>query len=69
MIGVDIEMPKRCEECLFYDVKVDGGCEVTKYFVLRKKDEDRPNWCPLTQITESTMGQLNQEGGVNDGEV
>lgn len=47
-----MEMPKSCEDCGFYGIECEGGCALTKYYVLRKKDEDRPKWCPLVDLPE-----------------
>lgn len=40
-------MPKSCEDCLFYGVGVENGCFLEKCFCVRKLGQDRPSWCPL----------------------
>lgn len=44
-----MQMPKSCGECFFYN---DGGCFVTMYIVLLKRNEDKPEWCPLVEVEE-----------------
>ena len=44
-----MDMPKSCGECFFYN---DGGCVVTMYIVLLKRDEDKPKWCPLEEVED-----------------
>ena len=53
MAGVYIpgmKMPTSCDECPLFNLDIDGGCYCTKYFVIRKKDQDRPDWCPLIEV-------------------
>ena len=45
-----MEMPTSCDECPMFNLDIDGGCYCTKYFVIRKKDQDRPDWCPLVPV-------------------
>ena len=45
-----MEMPKDCEECLFYEVDVENGCWLKKYFCVRRYGIDRPSWCPIVEI-------------------
>lgn len=45
-----MKMPKSCDECFFYN---GGGCFVTMNIVLLKRDEDKPEWCPLVEVSES----------------
>lgn len=47
-----MRMPKSCGECFFYD---NGGCFVTMYIVLLKRDEDKPKWCPLVEVSEDAV--------------
>ena len=51
-----MRMPKSCGECFFYD---DGGCFVTMNIVLLKRDEYKPKWCPLVEITEDEENWLD----------
>lgn len=51
-------MPKNCEECLFYEVDVENGCWLKKYFCVRRYGIDRPSWCPLVEIPESNIEVL-----------
>ena len=48
-----MKMPKSCGECFFYD---GGGCFVTMNIVLLKRDEDKPEWCPLVELPELLKG-------------
>lgn len=57
-----MKMPKSCGECFFYN---DGGCVVTMHIVLLKRDEDKPKWCPLVELTEAVF----VKGGVQFCEV
>lgn len=50
-----MEMPENCEECLFYEVDVENGCWLKKYFCVRRYGIDRPSWCPLVEIQEDDM--------------
>lgn len=47
-----MEMPISCDECPMFNLDIDGGCYCTKYFVIRKKDQDRPDWCPIVPVPE-----------------
>ena len=46
------QIPNSCEECEWF-FRLAQGCEKAQYFVLRKKDEDRPKWCPLEEEGEN----------------
>ena len=54
-----MKMPISCGECFFYN---GGGCFVTMSIVLLKRDEDKPEWCPLVEVSE---GQEEWLDGMN----
>lgn len=45
-------MPKNCETCELYLTDSSGffGCCVTGNIVMRKREQDRPSWCPLIEV-------------------
>lgn len=47
-----IEMPTKCEECEWSTTDRHGffGCRLTGNIVIRKREQDRPNWCPLIPV-------------------
>ena len=53
MVLIDMEMPKRCEECKLNTKDAFGGlgCRATGYIPLRKSGQDKPSWCPLKEFT------------------
>jgi hypothetical protein len=55
MVLIDMEMPKRCEECKLNTAEAFGGlgCRATGYIPLRKSGQDKPSWCPLKPITQT----------------
>lgn len=46
-----LAMPQGCEECRF---STDDcyGCRATLSVIEREKDEDRPKWCPLIDVSD-----------------
>ena len=48
----NMDMPKRCEDCRFYD-KIFGGCDLMHYFTLRHYGQEKPDWCPLKEVKEN----------------
>lgn len=54
MVLIDMEMPKRCEECKLNTKDAFGGlgCRATGYIPLRKSGQDKPSWCPLKQLRD-----------------
>lgn len=54
MIGIDMEMPRRCSECPFEVLSNDWGCslvpEEESFQCIDEQWEQRPEWCPLKQI-------------------
>lgn len=53
MVLIDMEMPKRCEECELSSSDSSGffGCTVKGAIILRKRTFDKPSWCPLKPLT------------------
>lgn len=47
-----MEMPKDCEHCGLSKTDSAGffGCSITENIVLRKREENRPSWCPLIEV-------------------
>ena len=48
----NMEMPKNCETCELSSTDSSGffGCCVTGNIVMRKREQDKPSWCPLIEI-------------------
>lgn len=48
----NMEMPKNCETCELSSTDSSGffGCCVTGNIVLRKREQDKPSWCPLVGL-------------------
>ena len=49
MVAIDMDFPKRCEECRFLDKEI-GGCSIMHCFTLRMHGQEKPSWCPLIEI-------------------
>lgn len=49
-----MEMPTKCEECEWSTTDRSGffGCRLTGNIVIRKREKDRPDWCPLVPVPE-----------------
>lgn len=47
-----MQMPKNCETCELSSTDSSGffGCCVTGNIVMRKREQDRPSWCPLIEV-------------------
>lgn len=47
-----MRMPKNCETCELSSTDSSGffGCCVTGNIVLRKREQERPTWCPLVEL-------------------
>lgn len=47
-----MEMPPNCEECEWSTTDRSGffGCRLTWNIVIRKREQDRPDWCPLIPV-------------------
>lgn len=47
-----MEMPTKCEECEWSTTDRSGffGCRLTGNIVIRKREKDRPDWCPLVPV-------------------
>ena len=52
----NMDMPKRCEDCRFYD-KIFGGCELTHFFTSRHKEQEKPDWCPIKEVENDQTGR------------
>ena len=56
MIGIDMEMPKSCDECIFLDNE-HGACSIMPSVPAWKAEcekctENRAEHCPLKEIKE-----------------
>ena len=48
-----IPFPESCDECPFSDKRFDlRACVLENYFVLLRKGETKPDWCPLVPDEE-----------------
>ena len=47
-----IDMPENCETCELSSTDSSGffGCCVTGSIVMRKREQERPTWCPLVEL-------------------
>lgn len=45
------KMPISCEECVFYD-KFNHGCGQMHLLIVRRYNENRPNWCPMVGVPD-----------------
>lgn len=54
MIKIDMEMPDKCDECLFCMCPWDDfECVATgRGDVIDDVDDVRPDWCPLIEVNE-----------------
>ena len=61
-----MKMPESCEECVLSSTDSSGffGCHFTRNIVLRKREQVRPNWCPITEIPPH--GRLIDADALND---
>jgi hypothetical protein len=68
MIGIDMEIPKRCNDCpcaYFTEGAYKDICQITKENLIDEKDEfglstfnyPKPKWCPLKEV----KGMENKE--------
>lgn len=59
MIRIDLEEPKDCVRCPFYD-DVVGVCLADKKFRIPsrsglKLEEEKPDWCPCVELKEEFL--------------
>ena len=60
MIVVDIDMPKSCDECTFFDG--EDMCYADGTFALSQSAfENRPKWCPIKCNIEDIKKDIKQE--------
>ena len=64
-----MEMPTKCEECEWSTTDRSGffGCRLTGNIVIRKREKDRPDWCPLVHVPEH--GRLIDADALCEGRV
>lgn len=53
MVAIDIPMPRRCEECPFWDGQ---ACVPARRITLRTHGKEKPDWCFLIEIPEECAG-------------
>ena len=52
-----IKMPTACEDCFFADY-LHNDCRATGNYILRKKDEEKPSWCPLIEVPSADVVEI-----------
>lgn len=45
-----MKMPERCEKCFMCQSDC-MGCKVTQNFIILKKGQNKPLWCPLVEVS------------------
>lgn len=58
-----MSMPMNCETCELSSTDSSGffGCCVTGSIVMRKREQDRPPWCPLVELPpHGRLGDLDR---------
>ena len=70
MIVIDMDMPKTCDECVFFDG--EDMCYADGTFALSQSAfENRPTWCPIKCDIEDIKAEINELSELdheNDGE-
>lgn len=57
MIVIDMDMPKSCEECVFFDG--EDMCYADGTFALSQSAfENRPKWCPIKCDIEDIKAEI-----------
>ena len=61
-----VDVPENCQSCQFYIPIIDmhtGGniscCRIIKTVEIRKPEE-KPDWCPIQEISQKTSQELNE---------
>ena len=60
MIVIDMDMPKSCEKCEFFDG--EDMCYVDGTYALNpSRISDRPSWCPIKCDIEDIKAEIDEQ--------